>query len=83
MPSAFTPNGDGDNELWKIPGIENFPDCTMSVFDGHGSRVYEQKGYKSDWDGTHNGKQLPEAVYYYIFSCPDKKGITGTVLIKR
>ncbi len=82
-PLIFTPNGDADNDLWKIPGIENYPDCTMTIFDGHGSHIYEKKGYINDWDGTNNGKQLPEATYFYVFSCPDKKAITGTVLIKR
>ena len=82
-PLIFTPNGDGDNDLWKIPGIENYPDCTITVFDGHGSHVYERKGYINDWDGNSGGKQLPEATYFYVFSCPDKKAITGTVLIKR
>lgn len=82
-PLIFTPNGDGDNDLWKIPGIENFPDCTISVFDGHGSRVYERKGYINDWDGTYNGNQLPETVYFYVYSCPDRNQITGTVMIKR
>ncbi len=82
-PLIFTPNGDGDNDLWKIPGIESFPDCTISVFDGHGSRVYERKGYINDWDGTYNGKQLPETVYFYVYSCPDRNQITGTVMIKR
>ena len=84
-PLIFTPNGDGDNDLWRIPGIESSSECTMSIFDGHGSRLYEKKGYTNAtaWDGTNNGSQLPEAVYYYIFSCPDKNAITGSVLIKR
>ena len=84
-PLIFTPNGDGDNDLWRIPGIESSSDCTMSIFDGHGSRLYEKKGYTNatGWDGTNNGSQLPEAVYYYIFSCPDKNAITGAVMIKR
>ncbi|MBS1544288.1 MAG: VCBS repeat-containing protein [Bacteroidetes bacterium] len=81
-PLIFTPNGDGDNDLWVIPGIETQTDCTMSIYDGHGSQVYEKKGYVP-WDGTNGSKQLPEIVYYYVFSCPNKSSITGTVMIKR
>ncbi|MBX7126030.1 MAG: FG-GAP-like repeat-containing protein [Cyclobacteriaceae bacterium] len=82
-PLIFTPNGDGDNDLWKIPGIETYTDCTITVFDERGSKVFQKKGYANDWDGTNSGAQVPEGVYYYVFSCPNQPPVTGTVLIKR
>lgn len=80
FPPAFSPNGDGDNEMWVVQGAENFPDCTLTIFDGHGRRVFEKKG-QPYWDGTYQGKPLPEGTYYYVHGCPDKKITTGNILI--
>lgn len=80
---AFSPNGDGSNEVWVIEGTENYPGCVLSVFDGRGRRVYEKMGYSSDWDGTYQGKPVPDGTYYYVFGCDGVKPATGSVLIFR
>jgi gliding motility-associated-like protein len=84
-PILFTPNGDTFNDVWKIPDTDSYPDCTMTVYDGHGSQMYQQKPYNSSnyWDGTYNGKLVPEGTYFYVFSCPTLKPATGTVLVVR
>jgi len=79
----FSPNGDGVNDFWELPSVESFSDCILSIFDRSGRRVYEQKGYFNNWDGTSNGKQLPEGVYYYVMGCPNRPPITGNVLLSR
>jgi gliding motility-associated-like protein len=78
----FTPNDDLINDTWEIQGVENYPDCTLNLFDGKGRRVFEKKGYVNDWDGKFNGNPLPEGVYYYVFGCADAKA-TGTVSLVR
>lgn len=80
---AFSPNGDGSNEVWTIEGTDGYPDCVLAVFDGRGRRVYEKKGYNSDWNGTYNGQPVPDGTYFFVFGCPDKKPVTGSVLIFR
>ena len=55
----------------------------LAVFDGRGRRVYEKKGYSSDWNGTYNDKPVPDGTYFFVFGCPDKKPVTGSVLIFR
>lgn len=80
-PAVFTPNNDGSNEEWVIPGVLNYGDCTLNIFDSRGRRVYEKTGYQNDWKGTYNGNELPAGVYYFVFSCPDKTPVTGTVSI--
>jgi gliding motility-associated-like protein len=84
-PVLFSPNGDVVNDTWLIQGVENYPDCTMSIYDGHGSKVYEIKGYNSSnsWDGTYGGKSVPDGTYYYVFGCPDLRPATGNVLVVR
>jgi gliding motility-associated-like protein len=80
--NAFSPNGDGINDFWVIPGIEVYSECTLSVFDSQGSRILEKKGYSNDWDGTSNGKIVPEGTYYFVIAgCPDKQPINGHVLV--
>ncbi len=81
--NVFTPNGDGKNDVWVIPGIEFYQECTLTLFDKNGSKVFEQKGYKNDWDGNYNGKAAPEGTYYYLLSCSDKNQETGNLLLAR
>jgi gliding motility-associated-like protein len=80
FPAAFSPNGDGENEFWNIKA-ETIPDCTVSIFDGRGRRVFEKKG--ENWDGTYNGTPVPDGTYYYVLGCPSQKPVTGTVLVFR
>lgn len=83
VPNVFSPNGDGFNDLWVIPGIEAFSDCTLSIFDKSGSRIFEQKGYQSNWDGTINGKNVPDGTYFFIINCTDKQPLSGSLLVAR
>ena len=82
VPNMFSPNGDGQNDRWEVGGIESLPDCTMKVFDDRGTMLLEKEGYDVlGWDGTYNGKVLQDGVYFYVLSCPNKKPLTGSVLI--
>lgn len=83
IPLAFSPNGDGSNQRWEIEGVEKYPDCTMNVFDSRGKRIYQKKGYDNQWDGTYEGRPVPDGTYYYVFGCPNLKPLTGSVLIFR
>ncbi|RYD84169.1 MAG: gliding motility-associated C-terminal domain-containing protein [Sphingobacteriales bacterium] len=81
--NAFTPNGDGINDYWKIKGIENYTNGTVSVFTRDGRQVYQSKGYAVPFDGTFNGKQLPAGVYYYVIDLKSCNLISGNVTILR
>lgn len=82
----FTPNGDTQNDFWTITGVENYQDCTMTIFDGRGRKILEQTNYPtppSGWDGRANGNEVPAGTYYYVFGCPNGTSVTGSVLIIR
>ena len=83
VPVLFSPNGDDVNQLLIIEGVENYPDCSLNVFDKQGGRVFETIGYQNNWDGTLKGNPLPQGVYYYVFGCPNKKALTGSVTVIR
>lgn len=73
--SAFSPNGDGLNETWDIPGIEDYELASVSVYSRWGQKVFESYGAYTPWDGTGlKGNDLPQATYYYIIQLNDERG---------
>jgi gliding motility-associated-like protein len=80
LPNAFTPNGDGVNELF-IP----YPYCfiesiDITVFNRWGEMVYRTNDPNINWDGNNlNGKPLPSGTYYYTCKVFEQR-VTGTVL---
>jgi gliding motility-associated-like protein len=65
---AFTPNGDGINDLWLITNGNCLVSATVQVFNRYGSKVFESNDYRNTWNGTYKGKPLPDGTYYYIVS---------------
>jgi gliding motility-associated-like protein len=79
----FTPNNDGINDLWEIPDIDTYGRCKVKVYNRWGKLVYSSTSYHNDWDGTSEGKNLPEAPYYFVIETEKSGTITGTVNIVR
>jgi len=67
IPNAFTPNIDGENDLFIIRGdaIENL---LFKIFDRWGNKVFETNNINQGWNGTVAGKRVDEGVYVYIIS---------------
>ena len=86
IPNAFTPNNDGRNDKWIIPGLALYPEAVVSVFNRGGRKIFESKGYTNNpWNGTFKGIGQPNDVYVYLIELRDetKKIIKGTVAIIR
>lgn len=82
IPNVFSPNGDGVHDTWVIPELDKYPNAVVSVFDRYGRRIFFTEGYKRPWDGTHNGKSVAVATYYYIIEPKLIPGIfSGSVTI--
>jgi gliding motility-associated-like protein len=85
MPTAFTPNGDGKNDVWRIPELEPFSSAVVEIFDRWGNLVFRSApGYSDPWDGVSaDGRTMPMDSYYFVIDLGD--GITqplvGTVTI--
>lgn len=81
--NTFTPNGDGINDTWDIPGIRDYPQADVSIYDRWGQRVFHSIGYREPFDGA----GLPTATYYWYIQLNDVKGssdpYTGYVTIVR
>jgi gliding motility-associated-like protein len=83
VPNAFSPNGDGINDTWRIKNLESYPGASVEVYDRSGQIVFRATGgYMVEWNGTHNGKPLPVGTYYYIINPKNgRQLIAGSVTI--
>ncbi len=69
IPNAFSPNGDGNHDVFLIKNIEFFPKAVLEVYNQWGELVYKSDpGYTTPWDGTRNGKALSVSSYYYVLN---------------
>lgn len=85
IPNAFSPNGDGFNDLWTIEGLELYPNVELRIFDRWGSMVYYTKNAADEpWDGSFYGRNLPIDSYHYVIDLNnDDPPVTGNVTIVR
>jgi len=71
IPNVFTPNGDGINDTFFIPGLDTYTETEITIINRWGNDVYEKKNYKNDWTG--NG--LVEGTYFYILKAKTIAGV--------
>lgn len=64
-PKFFTPNGDGYNDTWNIPGLQGHPEARIYIYDRYGKLIKQMSPQGEGWDGTFNGKQLPSTDYWF------------------
>jgi gliding motility-associated-like protein len=86
IPSGFTPNGDGKNDVWQIPGLALYPEAWVQVFNRYGEIIYQTKDYNSrPWDGKYKGTDQPNGVFVYLIQLNDaqKRIVKGYVTIIR
>lgn len=62
IPNVFTPNGDGLNDTFEIPGLELYQANELTIVNRWGGTVYDKKSYKNDWAAT----GLNEGTYFYL-----------------
>jgi gliding motility-associated-like protein len=83
--NLFSPDSKGDlnTETWTIENPSLLDGCEIVVFNRQGQKVYSSIGYPVPWDGTFNGKPLPDGAYFYVIRCDGQKSKTGSVTIAR
>lgn len=79
VPSAFTPNGDGKNDKFRLMGVTFQTLTEFRVYNRWGQEVFSTQDINDGWDGTHNGKILDMGVYSYIIRVGYPDGAAETI----
>lgn len=67
--NAFTPNGDGNNDLWQVyDDYGCLKNVSLHVFNRYGKKVFESRDYRNNWNGTFDGKPVPDGTYYAVLN---------------
>ncbi len=87
VPNAFTPNSDGQNDIFRAIPVGFANTTYFRVFNRSGLLLFETNQYLKGWDGTYNGKPQPAGVYVWTVAGTDKDFkrvvVKGTVNLLR
>ena len=64
IPSGFTPDGDGLNDVF-LPAVNNVTLYSLQVYSRTGKLLFSNGNQAIGWDGKYNGKEMPAGVYTY------------------
>jgi gliding motility-associated-like protein len=67
IPNTFTPNGDGQNEIFKVSGA-SLSTFEATIFNRWGEKIYSWNDPETGWDGTFKGKSIDAGVYVYLIT---------------
>lgn len=86
VPNAFTPNGDGYNDMFYAEGF-NIQEFELFIFDRWGNLIYEAEDMNRGWDGRRHGDLVQEDVYVWKVNATDifneKHELYGHVTVVR
>ncbi len=87
LPNAFSPNGDGLNDVFRMEGITYQQVVYLRVYNRFGQEVYAGYNHHAGWDGTFKGRYCDAGTYYYQveLAYPDgrRKTMKGDVVLLR
>jgi gliding motility-associated-like protein len=67
IPNAFSPNGDGKNDLFRAIYGSDITQVMFSIYNRWGQLVFEDRGTHKGWDGNLGGKPQPAGAYVWEF----------------
>lgn len=88
VPNAFSPNGDGLNDEFRIFSKDDVMIASFIIINQHGEIVFQTSGGSGSWDGRYKGISAPEGNYMYMISfiVPGQEGIQskkGSIMLIR
>lgn len=89
IPNAFSPNGDGRNDVFipKLKLERAYSTFIFRVYNRYGQMVYNTANMNSGWDGTYQGRPVEKGVYYYqiaiLFLDGTTKNFSGELTLIR
>lgn len=87
IPNAFSPNGDGLNDVFK-PTLINFEDYNLEIYNKWGQKIFESFSADNGWDGSVAGGDAPSGVYTYLMKYKTTENnywqnVNGTIQLVR
>lgn len=81
VPTGFTPNGDGMNDLLRVHGLDGTKVTMFRIYDRWGELIYDFGGFmvndaNNGWDGTFRGKPMNSGVYIWYLEVEYIDGMT-------
>lgn len=87
IPNAFSPNGDGQNDIFRPIPVGMQSTEYFRVFNRYGELMYQTNKWMEGWDGTLKGKAAASGTYVWMIKGVDKNGrvveMKGTVILIR
>lgn len=80
IPTAFTPNSDGRNDVFRIPLTNKNKLIRLAVYNRTGNLIFQTNNRLHGWDGTYKGETLDAGAFIYYI---EMEGITGKRLTKK
>jgi gliding motility-associated-like protein len=69
MPSGFSPNGDGKNDLFLVHGLESYTNNKIVVVNRWGNTVFKAEPYRNNWNGLNSsGEEIPDGTYFVVLT---------------
>lgn len=65
IPSGFSPNGDGRNDLFKMQKADFLKIVEFKIYNRWGNEIFSASESSSGWDGNHNGRPAEVGTYFY------------------
>ena len=80
MPNAFSPNGDGINDVYKAKsGYQSLVEFHAYIFNRWGQKLFEWTNPADGWDGTYKGKPVKDGVYFCLVKAKGADGKTYNI----
>lgn len=75
FPNAFTPNGDGYNDVLRAKdGYRSIVTFEAAVFNRYGTKIFSWNNLAEGWDGTHRGRTVRDGVYFLVVNARGADG---------
>ena len=75
MPNAFSPNGDGINDIYKAKeGFQSITSFHAYIYNRWGQKLFEWTNPSQGWNGKYNGKDVKEGVYFVLVEATGADG---------
>lgn len=90
IPNAFSPNGDGLNDVFEIKYGKDLTSLEMKIFNRWGELIWSNATNMDMWDGTQNGNPCEISTYFYMLKAvfgngnyEDTRTRTGEIILIR